>query len=336
MFLTATDCDYFTTLVNRMRDAGCTPIALYGAGRVARSLRPAEAGGDVVAIIDDDPARQGGEWAGLPVVSREEALAMGVRTVIVAAERPVQDKLWANRSVFLKAGARVLCVPQRFDEKPWDGCLADHYDHTIAVRQGLEPSYAHDYPKADETESSWLLEPLLQCVEPGDAVCEIGTGNGRWSQHVIAQASAYYAVDYSERLLFEVIEHRFADHLEKLHLIHDETATLAGVPDASADVLFSFDVFVHFKSDLVHQFIASVARVLTPGGKALIHFATWNDNAIKIWETQHTASHGGGSSLIFYNHPEWLATSAKAHGLAAREARAQIGQNVLMEFTKPA
>lgn len=333
MFMATTDKSYFATLVSRMRNAGCTPIALYGAGRVASALKPAEAGAEVVAVIDDDPSRQGGEFAGLPVVSAARALDLGVKAVIITAEPPVQDKLWARRRMFLDAGIRVLCVPKRFDEKSWDTCLAEHYDYTIGVKKGLEPMYGHEYPSRDCTESAWLLDPLVRRVKPGMSICEIGAGNGRWTAHVIGGAGAYYAVDYSERLLYEVIEHRFAEHIDKLRLVHDETASLKGVPDASVDLLFSFDVFVHFKADLVHQFLAAAKRVLKPGGRALLHFATWNDSAIKVWQAHHKDSHGGGTSMIFYNHPDGLSASARSLGLKAAQVCEPAGQNVLVEFT---
>ena len=46
---------------------------------------------------------------------------------------------------------------------------------------------------------------------------------------------------------------------------------MPGVPDASVDVVWSFDVFVHFAPLDTAGYMAEVARVLRPGGVATIH-----------------------------------------------------------------
>ena len=48
---------------------------------------------------------------------------------------------------------------------------------------------------------------------------------------------------------------------------------LPGVPDGSVDVVWSFDVFVHVSPLDQAGYLAEIARVLRPGGRALIHHA---------------------------------------------------------------
>lgn len=334
MFMTGGDQAYFEVTLERLAGVGLKPIALYGAGRVARQLNPASRSpqGLIAGIIDDDEAKVGKQWAGLPVIDFETAQRMGVKAVIITAEGEMQDRMWSRRGRFREAGMQVLCCPARFDSKTWDDCLIDQYEHMIAQSNGVERVYVHEYPKADAKAAEWLLNPIAGAMKDGDTVCEIGTGSGMWTEHLIDRAGAYYAVDYSARLLFEAMEHRFVKHLHKLHLIHDETATLAGVPDGSVDVLFSCDVFVHFKSDLVHQFLAAAKRVMKPGGQTFIHFNQWNDEAIRCWEKFQRDHHRGGMSIIYYNHIDWLRASGRRLELTA-ETAAEFGQGFLARFT---
>jgi SAM-dependent methyltransferase len=273
------------------------------------SLAPA---GSLVGVVDDDGSRRGQEWAGLRVMTARDAIDAGARTVVITAEGGAQDAMWAKRRVFRDAGMRVFCVPPRFASRTWDDCLAEHEEYRGARALGIDVAYARGYPAKDMRPPGWLLGPLEEHVREGMTVLEIGTGAGMWTGEIIDRASHYHAVDYSERLLFEVMETRFADRLDRLTLHHDETARMPGVPDESVDLAFSFDVFVHFKIDLVHQYLRSLRRVLRPGGTLLLHLVEWNEAAMARWARTAEAEHVGGHSIMFYNDPKWIEASCRA------------------------
>ncbi len=331
------DHGQFEELVQRMVTMGSTPIALYGAGDLVQRLCPLMHApqGVLAGIIDDDTRKIGKTWAGLPVLELGDALAKGVKGVIITAAGPGFDKIWANRGRLREAGVYLLAYPKPFVDKGWDGTLIEQYEYSIATSRGLNPVYDREYPPANPVAWSSLLEPLLQHVKPGMTVCEIGSGTGLWTQHVIEKAGKYHAVDYAARLLYEAIEHRFSKHLGKLSLHHDEKAKLGGIPDASVDLVYSMDVFVHFKADLVHQFLESITRVLKPGGKALIHFVTWNDRAMQIWREQHRPDMDGKYGIMFYNSMDQLRVSAKSLGLKIEQVGPEIGWAFLARFEKP-
>jgi cyclopropane fatty-acyl-phospholipid synthase-like methyltransferase len=138
-------------------------------------------------------------------------------------------------------------------------------------------------------------------------------------------------VDYSARLLHEAIEPRFARQRAKLRLHHDERARLEGVADGSIDLVFSIDVFVHFKIDLVHQFLASIRRVLRPRGVAVLHFAAWNAEGIRRWEMHDKARHEGGVGPIHSTHVDWLRASGERLGLGVSVVQ-ESGWTYLAEF----
>lgn len=309
--------DHFEELLARLIRARQTPIALCGGGHTCEALRPAlrPGGQHIACVIDDNPAKHHKTVGGVECIPFEAALARGIKSVVITAEGNAQDALWSARARFRKAGLYVLTAPPRFASKSWDAALIDQYEHALGEAGGGNAAYLHNYPIASPPRPHEMIDAILSRLPQGATVCEIGAGTGLCTQHILPNAGRYHIVDFSQRLLHEVIEHRFAAHADRMHLHHDETATLAGVPDASIDVLFSYDVFVHFKPDLVHQFLAAAARVLKPGGRALLHFAKWNPAALASWNEHQRAAHIGTGSIVHYNHPEWLAVSAVSLGL---------------------
>ncbi len=322
---------------------GATPVAFYGAGRVLAMLRHEMSASlvrleeHIACAVDDDPAKSGTECAGLEVVGAEEALRRGVKAVVITAEGAAQDALWARRGRFVDAGIKVLCCPNRFAGQTWDEGLIDRYEWSVARENGIDRAYTRAYPDAQEKHHPEIVAAIESRLTRGASVCEIGSGSGLWTAKFIERAGEYHCVDYSARLLHEAIEPRFAANRSKLHLHHDEHAKLVGVPDGSIDLVFSIDVFVHFKIDLTHQFLASIRRVLKPGagsgGLAVLHFAAWNAAGIERWEKYDTAHHNGGVGPIHPTHPDWLHASGERLGLSVRVVQ-ESGWTYLAEFRR--
>lgn len=325
----------FAQCVQRMQSSGNAPIALMGAGSYVKKLCPTAfvQPGVILGIIDDDRAKQGKEWAGLPVMSAAEAIGKGVKGVIVTAYGEAFTKLWAQRGELRDAGVYMLSCPAAFETKGWDDCLIEQYEYAMGSARGKSGIYARIYPPEKPVAWEWLLNPLQERVKQGMTVLEIGSGTGLWTQHLIERAAKYHAVDYAPRLLFEAIDHRFASHRQKLHLHHDEHALLGGVPDASVDVAFSYDVFVHLKSDLVHQYLESMKRVLRPNGKILLHFVTWNETALNTWKQKFHAGLRGRGDEMHYNTLDCLRTSAAAVGMRVEQVGPTVGWGYLAEFS---
>lgn len=88
--------------------AGHDPVGIFGYGLFAQSAANAlrEPPVRIACFIDDDPQRQGRTAWNIPVVSRAEAAAMGIRGVVLAA-RSVHAQLWAASSTFRDAGIAV-------------------------------------------------------------------------------------------------------------------------------------------------------------------------------------------------------------------------------------
>ncbi|MDX2118307.1 MAG: hypothetical protein SFY96_09015 [Planctomycetota bacterium] len=88
--------------------AGHDPVGIFGYGLFAQSAANAlrEPPVQIACFIDDDPQRQGRMAWNIPVVSRAQAAAMGIRGVVLAA-RSVHAQLRAASATFRDAGITV-------------------------------------------------------------------------------------------------------------------------------------------------------------------------------------------------------------------------------------
>ncbi|MGA9874730.1 MAG: class I SAM-dependent methyltransferase [Solirubrobacteraceae bacterium] len=115
-----------------------------------------------------------------------------------------------------------------------------------------------------------LIENVLaRWIPAGAAVLEIGPGAGRWSQALAACASRLVLVDVSERPL-ELCRERFGRDV-RIQYVLSSGNDLPGVEDGSIDAVWSFDVFVHVAPRDQASYLEEIARVLTPGGVAVVH-----------------------------------------------------------------
>jgi SAM-dependent methyltransferase len=123
--------------------------------------------------------------------------------------------------------------------------------------------------------SEWkraLIDDVLgRWIPTGAVALEIGPGGGRWSEALLSRASRLILVDVSERPL-ELCRQRFGAASNIEYLLSPGT-DLPGVADGSVDAVWSFDVFVHIAPRDQAAYLTEIARVLAPGGVAVVHHA---------------------------------------------------------------
>jgi ubiquinone/menaquinone biosynthesis C-methylase UbiE len=107
-----------------------------------------------------------------------------------------------------------------------------------------------------------------------DGKCiEIGCGAGRLTMHMARDFREVVGVDVSEGMLRVARAHVSAPNVEFLR----SNGLELPVDTGSAEGVFSTHVFQHFDShDLARANFAEVARVLRPGGTAMIHLPIYS------------------------------------------------------------
>jgi SAM-dependent methyltransferase len=145
---------------------------------------------------------------------------------------------------------------------------------------GYDWSGAGDEWNASPEWKQALIKDVLECWIPAGVVTlEIGPGGGRWSEALIARASQLILVDVSERPL-ELCRERFAGQ-DQVTYILSHGSDLPGVADDSVQAVWSFDVFVHVAPRDQARYLDEIARVLTPGGVAVIHHADGQNRGLQ-------------------------------------------------------
>ncbi|MEA2719971.1 MAG: hypothetical protein QOJ39_1835 [Candidatus Eremiobacteraeota bacterium] len=117
-----------------------------------------------------------------------------------------------------------------------------------------------------------LLDVRRRFIEPyfvpGGTVVEIGSGGGRWTQYLRA-AGRLIVVEYNPES-FDYLRARFPGLAFTPY--HTSGYEMHGVADASADFVFTFDVFVHIEPDGIQAYLHEIERVLRPGATAVVHY----------------------------------------------------------------
>jgi SAM-dependent methyltransferase len=113
------------------------------------------------------------------------------------------------------------------------------------------------------------LLPRIHAWVPATTILEIAPGYGRWTQYLKGLAERLVVVDMTERCI-EHCRERFAGDENITYHVNDGRS-LDMVADSSIDFAFSFDSLVHAESDVLRDYLAQLARKLTPDGVGFVH-----------------------------------------------------------------
>jgi SAM-dependent methyltransferase len=132
-------------------------------------------------------------------------------------------------------------------------------------RQGEE------WTPSEEWKQSLIDDVMLRHVQPGTTILEIGPGAGRWTEALQPIAGRLIVVDLSDRCI-ELCRQRFAN-APNIEFHVNDGRSLAAIPTATVDGIWSFDVFVHIAPPEIAAYMAEIARVMRPGAQAVVHHA---------------------------------------------------------------
>jgi SAM-dependent methyltransferase len=126
-----------------------------------------------------------------------------------------------------------------------------------------------EWTASPEWKHGLIEDVLAKWIPGGGVVLEIGPGAGRWSEVLASRASRLVLADVSERPL-ELCRERL-DGDTCIEYVLCTGSDLPGVEDGSIEAVWSFDVFVHVAPDDQAAYLGEIARVLAPGGTAVLH-----------------------------------------------------------------
>ena len=112
---------------------------------------------------------------------------------------------------------------------------------------------------------------LLEGVQPGDRVIDLGCGTGRLAVHLIPylRSGRYLGIDISRTMLKEAV--RRVEGIKSgctVEWRHQRTSRFE-LPDASADAICAFSVFTHMEAEDTYRYFRDSLRVVRPGGKLI-------------------------------------------------------------------
>ncbi|MEZ5987972.1 MAG: class I SAM-dependent methyltransferase [Planctomycetota bacterium] len=149
-------------------------------------------------------------------------------------------------------------------KRDWDERAAENARYYIATDAWEDPEAFWASGLADVAH---LFEGLEDLLHEGATAVDLGCGIGRMGRHVAPRVARWVGVDVSPVMLAKGRE-ALAD-LANADFVETDGFTLAGLGDASVDLVYSLVTFQHLGPSVVAAYVAEARRVLRPGGSLL-------------------------------------------------------------------
>jgi glycosyltransferase involved in cell wall biosynthesis/SAM-dependent methyltransferase len=142
----------------------------------------------------------------------------------------------------------------------------------------------------EEWKMSVVDDVMYTNFTPGGIILEMGPGAGRWSEYLQKIAKTLILVDSSD-LYISICRKKFVK-CQNISYQISSGQKLDSIPDESIDFIWAFDILLTINPGDVDRYIKEFARVLKPGGKAVVHHA--NDGNSRNDHSTTTAGHFTG------------------------------------------
>jgi ubiquinone/menaquinone biosynthesis C-methylase UbiE len=119
----------------------------------------------------------------------------------------------------------------------------------------------------------WKQDVVAAFITPNipmnSTVVELAMGHGRWTPFLAQRSRRYIGVDFGPSCV-RFCRARFAN-LPNAEFYTNDGRTMPTVARNSVQFIWSFDSFVHIEPDITTGYMMEFARVLSPGGRCVIH-----------------------------------------------------------------
>ncbi len=231
--------------LDQCAEHGRTPVALYGSGQHTVKVAAALANPPVpiAGIIDDNPARQGQDVAGWPVISPARALELGVQAVILSSDGH-EPALWEKAAGFRKAGIPVLP-------------LYGQYHPDVPVEGPSGAFRDESYLRINRARLDHLASLGLDLYKKN--VLEVGAGVGDLTGFFVERGCSVLSTDARPANLEQIArQHAASAKVRTAPLDLDQPGPVAGGP---FDVVFCYGLLYHLtKPELALAYLAQQAR----------------------------------------------------------------------------
>src|SRR4051794_25249727 len=114
-----------------------------------------------------------------------------------------------------------------------------------------------------------VSEVAAPYLGPEVDVLEIGCGGGKFSAHLRKRTRSLICADISADMLARTKAH--VGEGSDVSYLQLDGRDFKGVPDASMDFIYSYDVLLHLQPQNVFSYLLDARRILRPGGVIMIH-----------------------------------------------------------------
>lgn len=191
----------------------------------------------------------------------------------------------------------------------WTTALQCGHSHDVSK------GYFHDAEPFIDMQWNDIIYPIIKDLD-FTTVVDLACGHGRNSSKLKDFAGTIHLVDINQSCI-DACRERFAG-LEKpvFHYHVTDGNHMSMIADSTATLVYSWDSMVHFDKLIVRDYVADIARVLRPGGKAFLHHSNLG---AKQPDSNWATNEGTRSDMS----AEIMAEFARASGLAVVDQQLQ-------------
>lgn len=155
----------------------------------------------------------------------------------------------------------------------WNGyseVWGQHYGERYAH---LGDEWCDDGSATRERERRLFAQIAEPWMHERSRVLEIGPGGGKWTVRIAPKVAHLTVFDVAQAMIDRTRTRCESAGLANVSYVLGDGRGLAPVADASQELVWSYDVFVHIALEDTAAYLLEISRVLVDGGLVVIHHA---------------------------------------------------------------